>query len=67
MLYSTCSILRQENERIVGAFLERHADANEQELSERTLLESVPTAHGLQLLPGRFDNDGFFYALISKS
>lgn len=67
LLYSTCSILRQENEEIIDAFLERHADAREQELSERAPLGGVPTAHGLQLLPGRADNDGFFYALISKA
>lgn len=56
MLYATCSVFDEENQRQVDAFLSRHPD------SERLLLDDGPA---LQLLPCA-DHDGFFYALLGK-
>lgn len=53
MLYATCSILKEENEQQVDAFLQRTPDAR--------LLEAP-----LQILPGEQGMDGFFYAAIRK-
>ena len=53
LLYATCSILKDENERQVNSFLARTADA---ELASDMR----------QILPGEQGMDGFFYAPIRK-
>ena len=64
LLYSTCSILRQENGQQVAAFLARTPDAQ---------LQALPEAFGhddagnRQRLPGEQGGDGFFYARLVKA
>ncbi|MGE8279971.1 MAG: 16S rRNA (cytosine(967)-C(5))-methyltransferase RsmB [Stenotrophomonas sp.] len=64
LLYSTCSILQQENTAQVTAFLQRHPDAS---------LEPLPGVFGhdqqgaRQRLPGEQGGDGFFYARLLKA
>ncbi len=53
MLYATCSILKEENEYQVDAFLQRTSNAR--------LLEAP-----LQIFPGEQGMDGFFYAAMQK-
>ncbi|MDP4109485.1 MAG: 16S rRNA (cytosine(967)-C(5))-methyltransferase RsmB [Bacillota bacterium] len=53
LLYSTCTVLPEENEKIVNAFLEEHPDFS---LLERKLL-----------LPQVNDTDGFFFAKLRKA
>lgn len=57
LLYATCSVFTDENERQVADFVDRHADAQRLplDLSDR----------GGQLLPNP-RHDGFFYALLGK-
>jgi len=67
LLYSTCSVFAEENERRVAGFLARHADA-----LRETLMFPAEAAHdGGQLLPspeGAVHNqDGFYYALLRKA
>lgn len=61
LLYTTCSILPDENIRQVEAFLKRHSDAIQDPIcldgKEYTIL---------QRLPGDDDGDGFFYARFIK-
>ena len=63
LLYATCSVLPEENEQQVEAFLTRNEDAR--------LLE-LPVNHGLQRpfgqqwLPQRDGADGFYYARLQK-
>ncbi|HEX7027834.1 MAG TPA: 16S rRNA (cytosine(967)-C(5))-methyltransferase RsmB, partial [Gammaproteobacteria bacterium] len=63
MLYCTCSIFKDENERQVEAFLARTPDA-------RTVRLRVPFGQdrvvGWQIFPGDADTDGFFYAAFDK-
>jgi 16S rRNA (cytosine967-C5)-methyltransferase len=67
LLYSTCSVLRAENEAVVAEFLARCADARETALPLLMPEDAqVKTAHGLQLLPGQLENDGFYYALLER-
>ncbi|HEY4291824.1 16S rRNA (cytosine(967)-C(5))-methyltransferase RsmB [Luteibacter sp.] len=63
LLYVTCSLLRRENEGVVGAFLSGHADASALPLS---LPVGQPAAIGWQILPGDGDLDGMYYALLEK-
>ncbi|KFN44063.1 16S rRNA (cytosine(967)-C(5))-methyltransferase RsmB [Arenimonas oryziterrae] len=63
LLYSTCSVLREENAGQIAAFLRRHADARALPLDARFGRES---GAGRQRLPGEDGMDGFFYALLAK-
>lgn len=63
LLYATCSILKDENENQIAAFLQRTADAQAQALDARF---GRVSGAGRQRLPGEDGMDGFFYALLSK-
>ena len=65
MLYSTCSIFKDENEVQIAKFLERHPDGSEITLHDARWGELRP--HGRQILTGRDNMDGFYYALLTKS
>ena len=66
LLYSTCTVLKRENEQIVQAFLEKHPDF---------LPESFPVPEGLELpnagmatlLPCLHGTDGFFIAKLRRA
>lgn len=61
LLYATCSVLKNENETVVAAFLVQHPDAREIELDV-----GIPGRVGRQLLPGTEGMDGFYYACLEK-
>ena len=60
LLYATCSILPQENEKQIQAFIKQHDDAE---------IVSIEGAQGLgrQVFPGENDMDGFYFAKIMKA
>ncbi len=65
LLYSTCTVLRRENEDVVAAFLKDHP---------AYILEKLPlsplfpenTSGMLTLVPGEYDTDGFFIAKLRR-
>jgi len=59
LLYATCSILPDENETQIKAFLERHNDVE-------VLAISKAQGLGRQVFPGEDGMDGFYYAKLSK-
>ncbi|HQQ63062.1 MAG TPA: 16S rRNA (cytosine(967)-C(5))-methyltransferase RsmB [Pseudomonadales bacterium] len=63
LLYTTCSILPQENEAVIAPFVTRHADAETFGIPGEW---GIRLAHGKQLLPST-DNDGFYYARLKKT
>ena len=63
LLYATCSLLREENEHQVDAFLSRTADASAEILHERF---GHAAGAGRQRLPGESGADGFYYARLVK-
>ena len=63
LLYATCSVLREENSRQIGAFLARAPDAVEHPVEARW---GQALEHGRQILPGEHGMDGFFYACLEK-
>ncbi len=67
LLYATCSVFDDENERQIGAFVARHGDA----LRETLTFPAWARHRGGQLLPslpgGGHNHDGFFYALVRKA
>ncbi|MFT3761532.1 MAG: 16S rRNA (cytosine(967)-C(5))-methyltransferase RsmB [Pseudoxanthomonas sp.] len=63
LVYATCSILKDENERQVGAFLARTADADAEPLAGTF---GHASGAGRQRLPGEGGMDGFFYARLRR-
>ncbi len=69
LVYATCSLLPEENERQVERFLEERP-----EFAPDLLPESIPERlrelagpHGLQLLPHRDGTEGFFIARMRRT
>ncbi len=83
MVYSTCSLEPEENEEVVAAVLAEDSNVRLVPLQERIeelIGEGVVSAAGavdlfrgitaegnLRLLPGMFESDGFFVAMIEKT
>jgi len=63
LLYATCSVLREENERVIDAFLADHPDARERPIAA-DWGRALP--RGRQILPGEANMDGFYYAGLTK-
>jgi 16S rRNA (cytosine967-C5)-methyltransferase len=63
LVYVTCSVLRTENEAIVGELLAAQPDA-------QPVSFTLPVGHaasvGWQILPGDGDLDGMYYAVLQK-
>lgn len=72
LLYCTCSVLPEENEMIINAFLTQQSGAQAMMLAEGKELslfsneESITNGLGLQLFPCQDGHDGFFYAKLIK-
>ncbi len=64
LLYATCSVLKQENEQQIAAFLAQHRDASEIPIAAHW---GMPRPHGRQIITGDRQMDGFYYAKLSKS
>jgi 16S rRNA (cytosine967-C5)-methyltransferase len=63
LLYATCSVLKQENEQQIDAFLLEHSDATELLINADW---GMATSHGRQILTGMAAMDGFYYACLLK-
>jgi 16S rRNA (cytosine967-C5)-methyltransferase len=68
LVYATCSILPQENDAIVDAFLRQHPDMAELDCEQLLLRHDIRIDCGarLRLLPHRHGTDGFFAAAFEK-
>ena len=68
LVYSTCTISPQENERQVASFLDRHGDFRTDDLAGALGEYAHPSADGcLQVLPHRHGTDGFFIARLVRA
>lgn len=63
LLYATCSILKQENERQIQAFLAAHGDAAQLPIEASW---GSGREFGRQIFTGESAMDGFYYARIIK-
>jgi 16S rRNA (cytosine967-C5)-methyltransferase len=63
LLYATCSVLPQENDAIVGGFLDAENTAQSMILPQ-TVGES--TTYGQQVIPSVLGGDGLYYSLLGK-
>lgn len=63
LVYVTCSIFPEENERVIKQFLLMQSDAQAETMS---VSWGVPCEVGRQILPGMHNMDGFYYACLRK-
>jgi 16S rRNA (cytosine967-C5)-methyltransferase len=69
LVYATCSLLREENDAVVEAFLGGHPDfrvAAVNEILARRRIALTMTDDFLRLLPHRHGTDGFFAAALDR-
>jgi len=64
LLYATCSIFAEENSNQIKKFLKTHPEFNEIKL-EYTF--AINCEHGIQILSGNEDADGFYYCYLKKN
>ena len=65
LLYSTCTLLKRENEDVVAAFLGEHPDFEKEPLELPQGLPKNDTGI-LTLIPGQYDTDGFFICRLRR-
>lgn len=64
LLYATCSLMPEENEKQVAQFLASNSNAEEVQIN-KTCGQDVQ--YGKQLFPSLGSHDGFYYCLIKKT
>lgn len=76
LLYVTCSVFHEENQRQIAAFLAMQADARQLPLGNLSVNSHSASAHTANWDPANTDHgqllpcaqhDGFFYALLQKN
>ena len=65
LLYSTCTLVRAENEGVVEAFLQENKEFTLEPLALPDIFPKNETGM-LALVPGQYDTDGFFMARLRK-
>ena len=65
LLYSTCTVLRRENEDVVRAFLETRDDFDTEPLDLPEVFSKNESGM-LTLIPGEYDTDGFFICRLRR-
>lgn len=61
LIYTTCSVLKRENENQINDFISQKSDVINIKVN---LLNSQQLLYGTQILPN--DQDGFYYSLLQK-
>ena len=69
LLYTSCSVLREENSAVVGRFLAATPGARDDTARVTTGWPARPAGSGpgYAILPGEADMDGFYYACLLKA
>ncbi len=65
LVYSTCSIFKEENDEIVDKFLKNNSDFTVERVSSP--LDSIKTEYGLQFLPNISFGAGFYLCKLRKT
>ena len=69
LVYATCSLLKEENEQVVEAFLAAHPDFRQVNAAEILAQQQIPldTGSHVKLLPHTHQTDGFFAAVLERT
>ena len=65
LLYSTCTVLKRENDDVVSAFLAAHGEFTTEPLPLPDVFPKNETGM-LTLIPGEYDTDGFFICRLRR-
>ncbi len=65
LIYSTCTVLKRENEEVVEGFLKEHPDYLPEKLDLPGIFPKNETGM-LTLIPGDYDTDGFFICRLGR-
>ena len=65
LLYSTCTVLKRENEEVVEGFLKDHPEFAAEPLELPEIFPKNETGM-LTLIPGQYDTDGFFICRLRR-
>ena len=65
LLYSTCTLVRRENEGVVEKFLKQNPDFTTEKLNLPEIFPENETGM-LTLVPGQYDTDGFFICRLRR-
>ncbi len=67
LVYATCSLLAEENDAVVDAFLAAHPQFVQRSAEETLAKQGIAVAGDrLRLLPNRHNTDGFFAAVLER-
>ncbi len=66
LMYSTCTLVRRENEGVVEKFLKQNPDFSLEKLCLPEVFPKNETGM-LTLVPGQYDTDGFFICKLRRS
>ena len=66
LLYSTCTLLKRENEAVVEEFLKENREYSVEKLELPDIFSKNETGM-LTLLPGEYDTDGFFICRLRRA
>ena len=73
LLYSTCTIINEENTHVIETFLEQNEEYTLEGFRSQISffpLDEIDTAQAQQgmltIIPGKYDTDGMFYALLRR-
>lgn len=66
MTYSTCTILKEENQETVAAFLASHPEFALEKTQTARAIKSDRAEKPLTILPSDFGSDGFFIATLKR-
>jgi 16S rRNA (cytosine967-C5)-methyltransferase len=65
LLYSTCTLVREENEGVVEAFLQKNSEFSLEPLPLPAVFPQNVSGM-LALVPGQYDTDGFFICRMRR-
>ncbi|MBR0342131.1 MAG: 16S rRNA (cytosine(967)-C(5))-methyltransferase RsmB [Oscillospiraceae bacterium] len=66
LVYSTCTVFREENEDVVKRFLEKHTDFKGKPISAKSEYAIKISDHETKFLPSENLPEGFYVALLTK-
>ncbi|MGG3738732.1 16S rRNA (cytosine(967)-C(5))-methyltransferase RsmB [Aeribacillus pallidus] len=66
LVYSTCTVDRDENDRVIEQFLQQHPEYMPEPLSLPEPVQPLVNGHQVQVFPQDFGSDGFYIACLRK-